>query len=125
LEIKKINLSYLLSIGLALTFLATSLTAFLHPNDFKELIQNSFVFSKTLDFIPFFVTFIGINDLLIAILLVTKLLPKIAAWWATLWVLSVILVLLTQKEFSGLLDAIEHGAPLAIALYLSLHKDSP
>lgn len=118
----KLDVNHLLSIGLALTFLANSLSAFLTPDEFREIIEHSLIFNKILDFTPFFITVIGINDLIICVLLLTRLFSKKTAWWATIWISGVVLVFFSQLSLDGVFTALEHGAPLGIALYLVLCK---
>lgn len=120
----KLDLSYLLSIGLGLTFLASSLSAFLTPDEFQGIIEHSLVFNKILDVVPFFMTLIGLNDLIVCVLLISGQFIKIVAWWATIWLMIVILVFLSQASLDGFFAALEHAAPLGIALYLALRKQT-
>ncbi len=112
-------------VGLALAFLASSLSAFFTPNEFHDIITQSLVFNKTLDVVPFFITLIGVSDLIVCLLLFSRLFSKVAALWATLWLSCVIVVFLSQQSLGGFLAAIDHGAPLGIALYLLLRKSPP
>lgn len=121
----KFDLNYLLSVALGLTFLANSLSAFLTPDEFRGVIEHSLVFNKILDFIPFFITIIGFHDLTVSVLLISRLFSKIVVWWATIWIIIVISVLLSQAGLDGFFTALEHAAPLGIALYLALQKQTP
>lgn len=116
---------YLLQLGLGLTFLASSLTAFLNPGEYREIIEHSVLFSPLLEKLPFFVSLIGINDLTIGFLLLTRSLPKMAAWWATAWLTGLVFVLLSQASQEGFLTAMEHAAPLAVAIYLAVGVSVP
>ncbi len=113
----RINTTRLLSIGLALIFLANGIGAFVAPENFRMLITHSFLYNRLLEFVPFYIVFIGYNDLALCFLLINRIMPREVAWWATVWILGVITVFLTQGNVDGLLSALEHGAPLGIALY--------
>lgn len=122
MKFEKLELTFLLNIGLGLTFLASSLSAFLTPDEFEGIIKHSLIFAKILDFIPFFIILIGINDFAVCILLISRLFPKIVAWYATVWVSIVIIVFLSQASLDGAIAALEHLTPLGVALYLALKK---
>lgn len=102
-------------IGLAFVFLANSLTAFLTPNEFREIVSNSFVASLLPVSVSSFVTLIGLNDLTVAILLLIGWRTSRVAAYASLWLVGVIL---TIGVFS--LDALEHLGFLSIAIALAM-----
>ena len=114
----KFDLRYLLSAALGVTFLSNSLSGFFTPDEFTGIIQHAFLFNKVLDVIPFFVTLIGVNDLIVCVLLLSGKFPKVTAWWAVSWITIVIVVFLANFSVDGLFTALEHGAPLGVALYL-------
>ena len=82
----------LIRTGLASVFLANSLIAFFAPSEFVELIEKSFV----INFLPVsaetFVSFIGINDAMVALLLFFGVGTFYTAVWATIWLSVVMLV---------------------------------
>lgn len=110
---------YILNLALALTFIAMAAKAFFSPDEISDPINNSLIFKDILDKIP--VSAIGIHDAIIGILLAFRVLPKFINAWAVIWISTVIILLITNMSADGLLDALEHGAPLGIALYLSIN----
>lgn len=104
-------------IGLALVFLASSLTAFTNPTEFTELIEKSFL-SNILPFSPsVFVAIIGINDLLISLLLALNVGRKWLSVWAALWIMGAMSVIGTP------LGILEESGFLFMALALTRAKD--
>lgn len=97
------NLFQILRIGLALVFLANAINAFFAPQEFKELIESSFL----LPFIPFsistLVIIIGINDSLLTLLILLNKFQKYVLVWAMLWLVGVMVVV---KEVPGILEHI-------------------
>ncbi|QQG38262.1 MAG: hypothetical protein HYS26_01795 [Candidatus Kaiserbacteria bacterium] len=85
----------LIRIGLALVFLANSITAFVYPSEFIELIEASFV-AGILGLVgvspALFVVGIGFNDAIVAALLFLNRGRVIASVWASLWLVAVLLV---------------------------------
>lgn len=117
-EMKKLlAFPFIIRIGLALVFLANSLIAFLEPSEFQELISGSFVVNLLPVSIATFVSFIGINDLIVAVLLFIGWRASSVAVYATLWLIGVIL---TIGVFS--LDALEHLGLLAMAIALAMNE---
>ena len=112
---KFLSQSFLLRFGLACVFLTNSLTAFFSPDDFKDLISGSFLAKILPISISAFITLIGINDLIVAILLITGWKMKKVAVWASIWIIGVILVIGVWS-----LDALEHLAFLSLALSIAL-----
>lgn len=110
---------YILNLALAFTFFAMALKAFFSPDEISDPINNSVIFKDILDKIP--ISLIGIHDAIIGLLLALRIFPKLINTWAAIWVGTVIILLITSMTVAGLLDAIEHTAPLGIALYLSLN----
>lgn len=115
---KPLDKDYLLRLGLALGFLANGLAGLLTPNEIKSIIEQSLIFGRIVNLIPFFPFFIGLNDSLLCLLILFKVFPKIVAIWATLWITGVILVVLSSFSFEGLLAAYEHAAYLVIGIHL-------
>ena len=107
-----------LRVGLACVFLANALTAWLSPDEFKGLIEGSFLthlfpaISSSL-----FVTLILINDGLLSLIFLFNLkIIKPALIWASIYLVLVMLVIWEP------LDGLEHLGFLAmsVALYLEL-----
>lgn len=109
---------YILNLALALTFFAMAAKSFIAPDEISEVIENSLIFKDLLEKMPVFL--IGIHDALVGVLIALRLWPKLVTTWATIWIGTVIILLITSMNIEGLLDAIEHAAPLGIALYLSI-----
>ncbi|MEK7517546.1 MAG: hypothetical protein AAB583_03270 [Patescibacteria group bacterium] len=113
----RLDLVYLISLGLASAFLASVLRNFFYQASFNELIESSF-FSEIFSAIPYFIYIVAFNDFLVAVLLMLRIFPKVAAWWAMLWLLAVIIVHVSVFSLEDLLDAIEHMGLLAMAIFL-------
>lgn len=113
---------FILRISLALTFLANSLKAFLDPSEIHHLVEHSSTFKLFYEKIPAFNQLIGLHDFIIALLLIIsfKAVLKFVAVWAVIWIAVVITVFLSHQSSHENLEALEHAAPLAIAIYLSL-----
>ncbi|MCX6753026.1 MAG: hypothetical protein NTW62_01605 [Candidatus Nomurabacteria bacterium] len=114
---KLLSHSFLLRLGLACVFLAQSLTAFLAPDEFRELVSNSFVAKFLPVSVAAFVLFIGINDFVVATLLMIGWKVSKVAIWATIWIIGVMFVC---GIFS--LDALEHVAFLSLAVAIALYE---
>ncbi|OYV26227.1 MAG: hypothetical protein B7W98_03270 [Parcubacteria group bacterium 20-58-5] len=112
----KIKPLTIIRIGLAFAFLANSLTAFISPQDFLDLINPSFLsvilpFNATL-----LVILIGVNDALVAILLFSGgKRARVIEWWAIIWLIGVLAVKVTGGSY---LDALEEVAFVAMGLAL-------
>lgn len=106
----------IIRIGLALVFFSNGLAAFLAPQEFRELVENSFVTRLLPIPIPTFSIIIGINDLLVSLLLFFNI-PKLkyVLIWACLWLIGVMIVI--AEPFAIL----EHLGFLSIALALLLN----
>ncbi len=115
---KYLTAPFIIRIGLACVFLANSLTAFLAPGEFQELVSGSFL-AAILPVLPMsvaaFVTIIGVNDLVVAFLFIIGWRTYGVAAYATLWLIGVIAVI---GAFS--LDALEHLGFLAMAIALAM-----
>lgn len=110
---------YILNLVLALTFITMAAKAFFSPDEISDPINNSLIFKDILDKVP--VQLIGIHDAIVGILIILRVLPKLVATWAAIWVGTVIILLISSMSVGGSLDAIEHAAPFGIALYLSIN----
>lgn len=106
----------LIRIGLALVFLANSLTAFFASSEFVELIEQSFLANFLPGSADRFVTFIGVNDAVVALLLFSGVGTVYTATWATLWIFGVMLV---RSEPLGILE--ETGF-LVMAIALAVNR---
>lgn len=104
----------IIRIGLALVFLANSLTAFFAPSEFIDLVGSSFITGIFHIDSSLFVILIGINDALVALLFITGIRLRYVAVWATLWIVGVMSV----KGFS--LDTLEESGFLFMAISLAL-----
>ncbi|MDD5068681.1 MAG: hypothetical protein PHS53_02470 [Candidatus Pacebacteria bacterium] len=113
---KFLRISFLLRLGLAAAFLANSITAFGSPDEFKELVSGSFLAGILPVSVASFVVFIGVSDLLVAILLLIGKKVSWVAFYASLWIIGVMFV-------GGIMstDAIEHIAFLCLAVAVALH----
>lgn len=111
---KLLSRDLILRFGLACAFLANSLTAFLYPDEFKEVISGSFISHFLPISVSAFVIFVGINDLIVAILLLLGWKVSKVAIWASIWITGVIIV-------NGVisLDSLERLAFLAIAIFIA------
>ena len=114
---KYLAFPFLIRVGLACVFLANSISAFLTPDEFHELISNSFVAGLLPISVAAFVVCIGISDFVVALLLVFGWRTSIVARYATVWLVGVIIVV---GVFS--LDALEHLGFLAMAIALAMHE---
>jgi len=110
----------ILRIGLACVFLANALIAYFSPQEFKELIEGSFLVNLfPMISSSLLVTLILINDSLLALIFLFNLkFIKYALIWASIWLVTVILVIWEP------IDALEHLGFLAmsIALFLELRQ---
>lgn len=106
----------IIRIGLALVFLANSLTAFFAPSEFVELIEKSFLVNLLPVSADMLVTFIGINDAIVAFLLFWGLGVSYTAIWATLWLLGAMAI---RGEP---LEILEEAGFLFMALSLAVNQ---
>ena len=106
----------IIRIGLSLVFLANGLAAFIAPQEFKELIEASFV-SQLLPFpMAVFLLIIGINDLSLSVLLFVGKYQKYILAWAMIWLATVIVII---TEPLAILEHIGFFA-MALALWISV-----
>jgi hypothetical protein len=105
---------FIIRIGLACVFLANSLTAFLAPSEFQDLISGSFVAGLLPISVASFVTVVGLNDLTVALLLLSGWRTSRVATYATAWITGVVLVIGVIS-----LDALEHLGFIAMAISLA------
>lgn len=113
---KFLNYQFLVRIGLALAFLANSLTAFFAPSEFIELIEKSFVGNLLPISTGLFMAIIGVNDLLVAVFLFSNKGVRRVAIWAALWIVGVMIVR------GAPLDILEEAGFLFMAFALALDK---
>lgn len=107
---------HLIRFGLALVFLANSLTAFFVPSEFIELIEKSFLSNLLPINIGVFIIIIGINDALVSIFLLSNKYVRWVALWAVIWIIGVIMM---RGEFLGTL---EEAGFLFMAAALTISK---
>lgn len=112
---KFLNYNFLIRLGLGIVFLTNALTAFFAPAEFIELIKNSFV-AGILPISPgaFVPIVIGLNDSIVALLLITGIATRPVALWSMLWLIGVTVVVASP------LDGLEHLGLLFMALALVL-----
>ena len=112
---KFLNYNFLIRFGLGIVFLANALVAFFAPSEFIELIKNSFV-ANILPISPeaFVPIVIGLNDSIVALLLITGISTRRIALWAILWLVGVMIVI------GSPFDVLEHSGLLFMALALVL-----
>ena len=114
---RSLTFPFLIRIGLACVFLANSLTAFFAPSEFQDLVSNSFVLNIVPVSAATFVAFIGVNDLIVAILLFLGWRTSCVAKYATAWMIGVIAVIGVIS-----LDALEHLGFLSMTVALAVHR---
>lgn len=110
-------------IGLACVFFANSLTAFLIPGEFQDLVSGSYVAAFLPISVAAFVTLVGFNDFIVGLLLLSGWRTSRVATYATLWIIGVVFVI----GISGVdttLDVLEHFGFIAMALSLALRGRS-
>lgn len=112
---KFLNYNFLIRFGLGIVFLANALVAFFAPSEFIELIKNSF-FVNILPISPeaFVPIVIGLNDSIVALLLITGIATRRVALWSILWLVGVMIVI------GSPFDVLEHSGLLFMALALVL-----
>ena len=107
----------IIRMGLGLTFLANSYTAFVAPDEFEKLISGSFLASLLPVNPDLFIKFISVSDGVVATLFLVGKAQKYAAIYAFFWILGVMAVIGIQDP-AGLL---EHFGSLSMAVYLLLN----
>jgi len=112
LAIKKTTSDFFFRLGLASIFLVNSLTAWLAPNEFAELLKNNFLASAFAS-PEFLVRVIGVNDGLLFLLILFGRWRKTIAIWAALWVITVIYVTISE----GVIEFIGHIGILSFIIY--------
>ncbi len=106
----------MIRIGIAFAFLANSLTAFIAPQDFLNLLNASFIPNIIPIASSLFVVLIGVNDALVAILLFSGgRAARMIEWWAIVWLIGVLIIKATG---GGYLDALEEVAFVSMVLAL-------
>ncbi len=103
---------FLIRSGLAIVFFANSLKAFFAPKEFIEIVERAFFAGALPVSAETFVVIIGINDVLVAILLLWGIRTRLVAIWAVLWIIG---ATVTQ---AALLEALEEVGFLAMAVAL-------
>lgn len=91
---KFINYNFLIRFGLGIIFIANALAAFFAPAEFIEVIENSFV-ANILPISPevFVGIFIGFNDAIVGLLLISGFATRRVAIWATIWLVGVMITI--------------------------------
>lgn len=116
MSLSRIKPNTLIRVGLALVFLANSLTAFFAPSEFIELIEKSFVANLLPVSAAAFVIVIGINDACVAILLLLRPAWRWVPVWSALWLLGVLIVRAAP------LEVLEESGFLFMALALAFNN---
>lgn len=114
---KLLTFKNLIRVGLALVFLANSLTAFFFPNEFVELLEKSFLANLVPVSLGALVILIGLNDALVAALLLLSVKTRWVAIWAVLWIIGVMIV-----RASAPLEILEEAGFLFMALALAANS---
>ena len=109
---------FIVRIGLACVFLANSLTAFLDPGEFQDLVSASVVAHLLPVSVATFITFVAVHDFTVAALLGIGWRTSYVATYASLWLVGVITLIV--GPFS--LDALEHLGFLSMSTALALHE---
>ncbi len=112
LSIKTSTQDLFFRIGLSSFFLINSLTAWLAPDEFLELLGMNSLASAIAD-PQFWVYVIGINDAILFLLILSGYWRKKIAIWAGLWVIAVMYVTISE----GTMEFIEHIGILSFAFY--------
>ncbi|MDE2399935.1 MAG: hypothetical protein KGL67_02935 [Patescibacteria group bacterium] len=111
------NSIIILRLGLGLVFLSQALMSWFYPQEFKDLIGSSFMFSF-FHAIPssVFLLLIFINDSLLALIILFNYqkLIKAALLWASIYLVLVMLVIWQP------IDILEHFGFLSLAVVLYL-----
>jgi hypothetical protein len=123
---KYLTFPNIIRLGLVCVFLTNSLTAFYLPSEFIDLVSGSFaagILSSINVSVSTFVTFVGFNDMTVAILLLLGWRTSRVATYAVAWFIGVICVI-GVASFESSLDVLEHLAFVAMALSLSVRGRS-
>ena len=91
---KFINYNFLIRFGLGIIFIANALAAFFASAEFIEVIENSFV-ANILPISPevFVGIFIGFNDAIVGLLIISGFATRRVAIWATIWLVGVMITI--------------------------------
>ena len=114
---KFLTYKFLIRFGLGVIFIANALTALLAPNEFVELIKNSFI-SNFLPISPeaFVRVIIGLNDLTVGLLFISGFAIRRVAIWAMIWLIGVMVVIANP------FDILEHAGLLFMAFALFFNE---
>jgi hypothetical protein len=105
------NKGLLFRIGLAGIFLANSVTAWVAPDEFRDLLTSNSLLSH-IGHPDLLVKLVGVNDGALALLILSGQFRKLAATWGSLWIMAVIYVTGFWTP-----DFIEHFGVLALLAY--------
>ncbi len=106
--------SLIIRFGLALVFLANAYAAWFAPDEFREILEKSFLSGLGDGGIATFIKLIGISDGLVALLLFLGVRTKAVATYASLWILGIILIS-RPVDISNIL---EHVGFFSMAVFL-------
>jgi hypothetical protein len=110
------NKQLLFRIGLGGIFLANSVTAWVAPGDFKDLIISNSL-AGHIGHADFLVKLIGVNDAALFLVILSGQYRKLVAIWGSLWLAAIIYVTGFWTP-----DFIEHLGVLALLVYYSRLK---
>jgi len=116
---KYLTYNFLVRFGLGVIFIASALAAFFAPDEFIELIENSFV-ANLLPVSPetFVRVVISLNDFVVGLLLISGFATRRVAIWATAWLTGVMIVI------GSPFDVLEHSGLLFMSIALVLNNQS-
>ncbi len=110
-----------LRVGLALTFFLHAFIAYSNPKEFDALLDASLLW-RWEEYTPLMIQIAGASDLAISIFLLFNIFPRLLGWWATAWLAGVVAIVLSNQNginLAILQEALDHAAPLGIALWLA------
>lgn len=112
--LKEATVALLFRLGLSSVFLVNSLTAWLSPDEFVELLKNN-PLASAIASPGFWIPVIGINDGLLFLLILSGRWRRVIAAWAALWM--VVVIYMTGFEA---MEFIEHAGVLFLIAYYYL-----
>lgn len=112
---KFLNYHHIIRYGLGLIFIANALVAFFAPNEFIEIIKNSFIANLfPISSETFVGIIIGFNDAIVGLLLISGFATRRVAIWATIWLIGVMITI------GNPFDILEHIGILFMSVALAI-----